>query len=254
MRRAILAPLQAVTPQLSPNEHSPVSALSVFSDETWDFSTEAADTSKQFSKQAIRWKFKLTQERDSLAPEYASTLLALKQLAYLMLSSATRMKPISVVDRIMMLKIFIRFLAERQSPIFRFQDVLEFHIKEYIDYLKTRPGRRGVIHSSVLCHHLAALNLLHDYRDQLSDYLSFRPTGDRPPSKIAGYRYTEAWENRTQPIPDQELKITLGWAGALFPDTRSMPMRPDAKSRPGQFCSCPGIRLQDQGWRVWPGI
>ncbi len=209
MRRTILAPLQAVAPQLSPNEHSPVSALSVFSDETWDFSTETADTSRPFSKRAIQWRFKLTQERDSLAPEYASMLLALKQLAYLMLFGATRMKPISVVDRIMMLKIFIRFLAERQSPIFRFQDVLEFHIKEYIDYLKTRPGRRGAIQSSVLRNHLTALNLLHDYRDQLSDYLSFRPTGDRPPSKIAGYRRNEARENRTQPIHDQELKMLI---------------------------------------------
>ena len=60
MRRTILAPLQAVTPQLSHNEHSSVSALSVFSDETWDFSTEAADIGRQFSKRAIQWKFKLT--------------------------------------------------------------------------------------------------------------------------------------------------------------------------------------------------
>jgi hypothetical protein len=136
-------------------------------------------------------------------------LLALKQLAYLMLFAATRMKPLSVGDRIMMLKIFVRFLAERPSPIFRFQDVLQFHIKEYIDYLKTRPGRRGDIQSSVLRNHLTALNLLHGYRDQLSDYLSFRPTGNRPPSKIAGYRPAEALENRTQPIPDQELKILI---------------------------------------------
>jgi hypothetical protein len=200
MRRAILASPLAVSSQLSPNEHSPVSAVSVFSDETWDFSAEIADTSKPFSKRAIQWKFELTQERDSPAL-YASMLLALKQLAYLMLFGVPQMKPISVIDRIMLLKIFIRFLAERQSPIFRFQDVLEFHIKEYINNLKTRPGRRGVIHSSVLSHHLAAINLLHDYRDQLSDYLSFRPTGDRPPSKIAGYRYAEAWENRTQPSP-----------------------------------------------------
>jgi len=69
MRRAIFAP-PAVTPQLNPDEHSPVSALSVFGNETWDFSTETADTSMQFSKRAIQWKFKLTQERDSLAPEY----------------------------------------------------------------------------------------------------------------------------------------------------------------------------------------
>jgi integrase len=209
MRRTILAPLQAVTPQLSPDEHSPVSALSFFSDETWDFSTEMDDTTKPFCRRAIRWKFKLTQERNSLAPEYASMLLALKQLAYLMLFGFPRMKPISVVDRIIMLKVFIRFLAERPSPIFRFQDVLEFHLKDYIHYLKTRPGRRGAIHTSVLCHHLAALNLLYDRQDQLSDYLSFRPTGDRAPSKIAGYRYAEARENRTQPIPDRELKILI---------------------------------------------
>jgi hypothetical protein len=37
MRRTILAPLQAVAPQLIHDEHSPVSALSVFSDETWNF-------------------------------------------------------------------------------------------------------------------------------------------------------------------------------------------------------------------------
>jgi integrase-like protein len=50
---------------------------------------------------------------------------------------------------------------------------------------------------------------LHDYRDQLSDYISFRPTGNRPPSKIAGYRHNEALENRTQPVPDQDLKILI---------------------------------------------
>jgi integrase len=211
MRRAILASPLDVSLQLSPNDHSPVSALSEFSDETWDFSTEMADTTKQFSKRSIQWRFKLTEERDSLATEYAIMLLALKQLTYSLLFSTPRMKPISVIDRIVKLKVFVRFLAERPSPIFRFQDVLEFHFKEYIDYLKTRPGRHrhGAIYSSVLCHHLAALNLLHDRRDQLGDYLTFRPTGDRTPSKIAGYRYAEARENRTQPIPDQELKALI---------------------------------------------
>ncbi|MCI0558451.1 MAG: site-specific integrase, partial [Nitrososphaera sp.] len=196
-------------PQLDPNENSRVSALSFFSDDIWDFSTEVGDTSLPLTKKVIRWKFETAKGHHSFDPEYWLMLLALKELAYWLLFGPNQNKPVTVAAWFIRLKMFVRFLAERPCPPFRFQDVLESDVKDYIEYLKTRPGKNGTVSPRSLCSHLDALNLLYDNKDRLSDYLRFRPSGNKPPYKAVGLRKLDIEQNRTQPIPDNELKALI---------------------------------------------
>jgi integrase len=187
-----------------PQEDARVSALSVFSDDRWDFTTEIGDVSLSIPDKTINWKFKVTDDRDSLHPAYATMLLALKQLAYAMLFLDKPRKCVTVVRNIARLKPFIRFLSEGERPIYRFQDVLATDLERYVERLKMRSDGKGEVKPRTLSRLLLILNKLFDYKDYISDYLRFRPTKDKSPNKVAGCK--ENVRVSTKPIPDDELK------------------------------------------------
>jgi integrase len=187
-----------------PQEGAWVSALSVFSDDRWDFTTEIGDVSLSIPDKTINWKFKVTEDRDSFHPAYATMLLALKQLAYTMLFLDKPRKCVTVVRNIARLKCFVRFLSEGERPIYRFQDVLATDLESYIEHLKMRADGKGEVMPRTYSRLLVILNKLFEYRDYLSDHLRFRPTKDKTPNKVAGCQ--ENVRVNTKPIHDDQLK------------------------------------------------
>lgn len=208
--------LIGVRPEAGAPQHLPfdstarVSALSVFSDANWDFTSEIGDTSLSIADRRINWKFRVTEERDSLDPRYATMLLSLKQLAYTLLFLVKSRKCAPVVRIIARLKVFVRFLGDGESPICRFQDVFESDLERYVEYIKLRHDGRGEVAPRTLATHLRILNKLFDYRDYLSDYLRYRPSKQLSPSKAAGYKETA--RVRTEPIADDELTTLINTA------------------------------------------
>lgn len=198
---------------LIPKDDVKVSARSFFFDDEWDFTEEQGDPSLSICHKVIKWDFDITGTRKSSDPEYAEMLLAMKQLAYFMLYSLER-KPISVTARVLRWASLIKFMADRPFPVFRFRDILESDLKEYLSYLKSRKGRGDNVSLSpaTITHHLSCLNLLHDFKDHLVDYLEFRPSGKTSPNKAAGFKEADALANRTQAIPDMELKGLIEYA------------------------------------------
>src|SRR5688572_8938158 len=116
-------------------QNTRVSSLSVFSDNQWNFFNEIGAPSLSKSRKVIHWKFATTGQWHSLEPDYRLMLIALKHLAYLLLFGSQPCKPITLVGRCFRWKVFVRFLAERPHPIFRFQDVLESDLKDYLHHL-----------------------------------------------------------------------------------------------------------------------
>jgi integrase len=212
MRPALFSSPLSSEIQPEPKGDSRVSERSKFSDDTWDFSVEVDDPSMTLAHKQIEWKFDLDDTRHSLLPEYASFINSMKELAYLMLFGPEQYKHPTVVSKIMKLKVFVRFLANRPFQVFRFQDVLQADMKEYLVYLDTRPGVRGRITPSAKTHHLNALNHLYDSKEYLSDHLLFRPTGNKSPDQVAGHKAEITLQNRTKPIPDEQLKAIVGAA------------------------------------------
>ena len=182
-------------------QNTRVSSLSVFSDNQWNFFNEIGAPSLSKSRKVIHWKFATTGQRHSLEPDYRLMLIALKQLAYLLLFGSQPCKPITLVGRCFRWKVFVRFLAERPYPIFRFQDVLESDLNDYFHHLDVRRGRNQALSPSALADHLAALNALYDHRHELSDYLRYRPAASRAMKQVASVR--------TQPIADNDLKALI---------------------------------------------
>jgi hypothetical protein len=131
-----------------------VSALSVFSDDTWNFTTEIGNVSLSIADRAIIWKFPVTKERDSLDPLYTTMLLALKQLAYTLLFKGKPMKCSNLVRVIARLKSFVKFLGGGENPIYRFQDVLESDLERYIAQLRVRHDRNGEVALGTLSRNL----------------------------------------------------------------------------------------------------
>lgn len=184
-----------------------VSALSVFSDVKWDFTTEIGDASLCVVDRTINWEFKVADGRGSLDPVHGVMLLALKQLAYTLLFLTKPRKCVSVVRMVARLKGFVSFLGGGEHPIYRFQDVLESDLERYVDHLRLRHDGHGEVHPSTLARQLMTLNKLFDYQHYLSDHLRYRPTKETTPAKVAGCR------NRprvtTEAVPDPDLKALI---------------------------------------------
>lgn len=207
MRHAIAITTAVTQSPTNPQANVRVSALSVFSDNTWDFTAEIGNKSLTISDRAINWKFKVTQERDSLDPAYETMLLALKQLAYAMLFLVQPRKCVFVIRVITRLKTFVQFLSKGEHPIYRFQDVLETDLERYIERRKQRFDGKGEVNARTLLLQLLYLNKLFDYREYMSDYLLFRPTGDKTPAQMIGCRIDQRL--KTKAIPDDELKAMI---------------------------------------------
>src|SRR5215208_7165742 len=82
---------------LIPSSDVRVSALSVFSDEEWNFMIEIGYASQTKTSKVIRWKFQVAEGMNSLHPAYSEMLAALKQLAYRMLNQPKPLKCVYVV-------------------------------------------------------------------------------------------------------------------------------------------------------------
>jgi integrase len=198
-------------PSLIPDKDARVSAFSVFSDDEWDFTTEINRPSLTRSNAVINWRFQVTKERDALDPAYSTMLLALKQLAFTMLFRVSPRKCITVVATIGYLKCFVRFLGNLETPIYRFQDVLESDLERYIKGLKLRSDGSGELAPASFANALIQLNKLFEYKDYLSDYLRFKPTKNKTPAQVAGSRKSSKG-SKTLAIPDSELKSLINAA------------------------------------------
>lgn len=184
-----------------------VSAKSLFADAVWDFTTEIAVEHFTYSEQVINWEFKITEEKTSLDPAFATMLMGLKELAYALLFLRRPRKYVYVSRMVRRLMHFVRFLGGGKYPIYRFQDVLKSDIKKYIKILKSRADGTGEISPYTYNVYLIYLNHLYDCKDYLSDYLRFRPTPIKSLNKITGCKYRN--KNVTKAIPDEQLKCLI---------------------------------------------
>lgn len=187
-----------------------VSARSLFREERWDFTAEIGNVSLSASEKVINWRFQVTPERDFLDPAYEVMLLALKQLAYTMLFLDKPRKCLTVIHTFKYMRRFVRFLSEREHPIYRFSDVLESDLERYIDQLRVRVDLSGEVTAGTLCLNLVELNRLFDFRDYLVDSLRYKPTKNSTPRGMAGVQNSRS--SKTQAIPDDELKAIIDLA------------------------------------------
>jgi integrase len=211
-----------------------VSARSVFTDKKWDFTDEIDNDSLGVEKKVIDWDFPMPEGRNSFDPIYSTTLLTLRELAYAMLFQTKPKKYVTVASVIAPLKIFVRYLSERPTPILRFQDALESDVEGYIDKLKSSMGRNGLLCTGTLSRHLEILNKLFEYRDFLTDPLAFRPTKSDTPQKVAGVRYNGS-RTSTQAIPDNELRELIDLAADYI--ERQSPLMFECLEEFYQFCA-----------------
>lgn len=212
MRKAVyIAELPVVQNQIG-DGNPRVSQCSFFLDDIWDFTEEQGDPSLSIHHKRINWNIEIIEGKSLKDNEYARTLLGMKQLAYFMFTVLNR-KPISILTKIRNWIRFLRFLAQLPNPIFNFNDVTEHTLNKYIDFMKAKPGRdrKATVTNSTVAFNISCLNLLYDYRMYLVDSLPFRPSGFDSPNSIAGFTHSEALMNRTEAIPDDELKIIIEW-------------------------------------------
>lgn len=198
----------ATHPEFTVAENPRVSAHSFFQDEVWDFSLEQGGSTVRRVGDTIRWDLQIKGDTSLCEPEYSSMLLALKQLAYVMLFGSKRNNSATEFKRLNYMRLFIAFLADRPNPVYRFQDVLESDMRDFVEHFKKRPGKggKGKNSTSTLGGMLVFLNSLYDERDYLVDHLTFRPSGKRSGHEAAGYKRGDLLSGRYQPIPDEELR------------------------------------------------
>ena len=189
-----------------------VSQRSFFLDDVWDFTEEQGDPSLSVHQKKIDWDAVINGDKKLKDQEYAKALLSMKQLAYFMVTRLNR-KPISIVARIRAWIRLLKFLSCLPYPITNFNDVTEYILNDYIEYLKSKPGRdkKKNVTSSTVAYNISCLNLLYDYKMYIVDALPLRPSGFDSPNAVAGFTHSEALMKRTEAIPDVELKIIIDW-------------------------------------------
>jgi integrase len=184
-----------------------VSELSLFSQHEWDYSAELGNVARDPFMKSINWGFEVVGGRNFLEPEFASMLLTLKHLAYILLFLPKRRKIGTVIRIIIGLRNFVRFLIDSPRPVYRFQDVLETDIERYVAHSRLRQRGGGTVSTGRLAEVFRNLNRLYDYRQYLTDHLRFRPTKGKSPNQVAGHRRSE--RSTTKAIPDGELKALI---------------------------------------------
>lgn len=189
-----------------------VSQKSFFLDDEWDFTEEQGDPSLSIHYKKINWNILIHSNVTLKDPEYAEALTAMKMLAYYMFIQMSR-KPISILQRIRAWIRLLKFAACLPCPANRFSEISEHILNKYIEHLKLQPGRGKVekVVPSTLATNISHLNLLYDYKKYLIDSLPVRPSGFNSPNSVAGFTHSQALMNRTEAIPDAELKILIDW-------------------------------------------
>lgn len=187
----------------SDGENPPVSAVSRFHDDVWDFSHENQNPSTDKSLKRIRWAFATPDGGRFTDMRFRCLLTAFKQSLYALCWHPIDSTPFGVGTLPSIFahaKRFVVHLLGYPTPILRFKDVLPHHCEEYVEKLLSSPLSVGYKY-----HCLSVLEKLSEYSRVMEDGLAIDPLKGEPPGRVVGWNIASLLEAQTEIIPDEVL-------------------------------------------------
>lgn len=183
-----------------------------FMDITWDLSPLIGDPSLPRSNAKVRFDCQVTSRRKASGIPSQTLVRSLQEFAYARLIApppgSKRCSPRTLIVEIGQLTLLTRWLLRR--GVEHFPELTVEQLNEFRDHLMAnrtwevgdRGGTRGVLQIALI---LRAVQRLWEYKNAMSEAISFYPWNGINPRDVIGYKRERGEENRTPVIPKEIL-------------------------------------------------
>lgn len=195
----------------------PISALSTYGNNVWDFNIEIPNKNRKDSEKKIRWNNIIFDDGTKFTnPKHAKLLESAKDFLFSLMSHPVNNKTpkhITIIIYFWSLKSLIKWMVKK--GYWQFSQLDKYGCNNYLSYLNSIPISKS---SRAQC--LDILIKLYQQKEKIDDAIVVHPFEYESANSMAGYNHTEMIKNKWKHIPEEVTTDILGKA-LIFIENKS---------------------------------